>query len=201
MTIYLGKGVTVSSLLACKACDNLQVLYTWNLLQKWLLCVNLVGCSCSKRPLLAANPALCASALETSLVLSCSRNGESPPDISRREQSSVTESTGSTALEGCAGGDGRGEKEICPFLHIFYSLYFSLIFLTFFPYSFSPSYLFPSLSLLSSPLSRSSCNYLTFTASLTLWILLQPLTEPPHLLLCMLCFSSLHILPRSSDHL
>lgn len=59
----------------------------------------------------------------------------------------------------------RGRRS--PFLQIFYSLHSSFIFLTFFPLLFFSSCLFPSLSLLSSPLSRSSCNYLTFTVFLT----------------------------------
>lgn len=123
-----------------------------------------------QKPLLTANPAPSCFSTGDRSVVRCYKSADSPfcpasewgspLPSSRKEQFSSR-----IALEGCAGGDGRGEKEISSFLCIFYS--FSLIFLAFFHCFFSPSYLFPLLSLLSSPLPRSSCNYLTYTASLT----------------------------------
>lgn len=64
----------------------------------------------------------------------------------------------------CEGRGKRREEEICPFPQILHSLDLSFIFPTFSLAFFSC--LFPSLSLLSSPLSRSPSHYLTFTASL-----------------------------------
>lgn len=172
--------------------------------------MRLVDCSCSKCRCWLQTLHPRGSALGTSLwwdVINVQatnfvllQDGGSTASCVRREPSSVTALTGSSALEGCAGGDGRGEEEALSFK-------FSIPYtpLSFFSL-FSPYFSFPPAS--SPPLVSFHLLFLDLPAIIWLsqsfwhiWILLQPLMVPPHLLLCMLCFSSLHILPRSSDHL
>lgn len=69
MNIYLGKGVTVSVLLFHKACENLQVLYTWNLLVKVASLCGAWGLFLQQVSLLAENSALsCFSTRDKSVV-------------------------------------------------------------------------------------------------------------------------------------